>query len=87
MKLRIARRTARMRITVLDIDGELVREGATELRRLCEGVRGRLRLDLSNLRAADGDGILALKELRRQGAELVGVSPYIGLRLHRAGDD
>lgn len=75
-----------MRITVLEVDGELVREGAVELRRVCDGVRGHLRVDLSNLRTADGDGILVLRELRRRGAELVGVSPYVGLRLLRAGD-
>jgi len=75
-----------MRVTVLEVDGELVREGAVELRRVCDRVRGHLRLDLSNLRTADGDGIQALGDLRRRGAELVGVSPYIGLRLLRAGD-
>ncbi len=87
MRLRIARRSARMRVTVLEVDGELIREGAAELRRVCGRIRGLLRLDVSNLRAADDDGILALRDLRRDGAEIVGISPYIGLRLLRADEE
>ena len=40
-----------------------------------------LRIDLKNLAGASADGILALKELRASGAQLVGASPYVELLL------
>jgi hypothetical protein len=44
-------------------------------------------LDLEELISADGEGLEALRGLRRGGAELVGVSPYIAMLLAEAPRD
>ena len=49
--------------------------------RLCDEAPGELRIDLANLVSADGAGLEVLGLLRSRGAELVGTSPYLALRL------
>lgn len=48
-----------------------------ELRSACARARGRLRIDLSDLLSADDVGLDALRRLRTEGAELVGVARYL----------
>jgi len=67
--------------TRLKLDGRLTTEEVLEVRRACEGVEGRLVLDLTDLQFADRQGVSVLRELRAQGAQLIGVSHYLGLLL------
>jgi hypothetical protein len=80
MRLRIDRSEDAGVVTVR-IVGWLTAAGVEELKRACEGAPPPLRLDLSELRAADPGGIDALLDLERAGAELIGVPPYIRLLL------
>jgi len=66
------------------IAGRLGRVEADELTRLCAGPAPTLRLDLTDLLSADDAGLETLATLAEYGAELVGASPYIKLRLARA---
>ena len=68
-------------VTVLRIDGELCDEGVAELYLLACAAERPLRLDLSNLIRIDSVGLEVIRSLADEGAELVGVSPYIRLRL------
>ena len=69
------------------LDGRLTGEEIAELRRACEGVNGRLVLDLTDLQFADRQGVSELRALRAHGAEIAGASTYIRLLLdHRAPD-
>ena len=63
------------------VDGRLTGEEVPELRRVCEGLQEQLVLDLTDLQFADRQGVSVLRELRAQGAELLGVSPYLRLLL------
>jgi len=81
MRLRIAKKTSRTRVVVLQVDGELAREGVAELKRVCASITGRMRVDLSNLRSADDAGLATIRDLESAGAEVVGASPYIRLLL------
>ena len=65
--------------SVVKVDGALTREGLPELERVVSPCEGALRLDLSELRSLDADGLAAIQSLRGGGAEIVGVSPYIAL--------
>ena len=65
----------------MKLDGRLTGEAVLELRRVCEGVKGPLVLDLTDLQFADRHGVSTLRELRAQGAELIGASPYLQLLL------
>jgi hypothetical protein len=64
--------------------GRLGRSEAAELTRLCVDPPEVLRLDLTDVVWADAEGLEALALLEEQGAELVGASPYVTLRLSRA---
>jgi hypothetical protein len=66
---------------VIAIDGHLVRDGVTELERLCQGITAPMALDLTYLQQVDAEGIRLLNALADAGAQLRGVSPYITLRL------
>lgn len=68
----------------LKLDGELTGDEGPELRRVCAGVKGRLALDLTDLRSVDRQGAVVLRELLEQGAEMVGASPYIRILLGMA---
>jgi len=71
-------------LTVIAIDGRLVRDGVAELERLCQGVTPPLALDLTYLQRVDAEGISLLNALVDAGAQLRGVSPYIALLLGRS---
>ncbi len=71
----------------LKLDGRLTGEEVLELRRACEGVKGSLVLDLTHLQSADRQGVSVLRELRAQGAGLIGASQYIRLLLGGAPND
>ncbi len=63
------------------LDGRLTVDEVPELRRVCEGVRRRLTIDLTALQSADRQGVSLLRELRAKGADLGGASPYLQLLL------
>jgi len=67
----------------IQLHGRLTGPEIGELRKACASQTPplRIRIDLENLSGASADGILALKELRASGAELVGASPYVELLL------
>ena len=81
-----------LRITCCEVDGILTMELAgrvagewvTELRRAAHSRRPTdgLRLDLSGVLYADADGVRLLRELRRQGAELLGCSEFMAVLLN-----
>jgi anti-anti-sigma regulatory factor len=62
--------------TVL-LAGRLKAAQVHDLRGICATVRGRIRIDLSDLLSADAVGLDALRRLRHDGAELVGVAQYL----------
>ena len=64
--------------------GRLEKEPSAELARLCAEAGVPVRLDLTDLLSADDAGLEALVALRSRGAELVGASPYLALRLETA---
>ncbi len=82
MRLKITA-TAGETETTIKIEGELMRDGVSELDDACRSVDGAFAIDLSELMKADEEGIQALKNLRDGGARLVAVSPYIQLLLKR----
>ena len=68
------------RIT-LRLAGRLDLEQSSELLHLYDETRGAMRLDLTDLLSADAAGLDTLRTLRRRGAGLVGLTPYIALQL------
>jgi hypothetical protein len=82
MRLRITTTRSGM-VTVVQVDGQLRKNGAAELEKVCRPIEGPLCLDLANLRSLDDDGIRAIRRLEDRGAALAGVSPYINMRLKR----
>jgi len=71
----------------LKLDGRLTAEEVLELRRVCTAAKGRLVLDLTDLQFADRQGVSVLRDLRAQGAQLIGVSHYLGLLLGETPSD
>ena len=71
-------------LTVIAVDGHLVRDGVAELERLCQDVAVPLTLDLTYLQRVDAKGIVLLNSLADAGVELRAASPYIALLLGRA---
>lgn len=63
----------------IQVDGELIGEGAGELRKTCMPLAAPLALDLSGLDRVDDAGIELLHELERRGASLQGMNPYIAM--------
>jgi anti-anti-sigma regulatory factor len=57
--------------------GRLKAAQVHDLRGICAAVNGRIRIDLTDLLSADAVGIDALRRLRHDGAELVGVAQYL----------
>ena len=70
--------------TIVHVAGRLVDAGVEELSRTCAASPRPLRIDLAGLLQADELGIALLRSLREFGAELTGVSPFIGLLLEAA---
>jgi hypothetical protein len=62
--------------TVL-LAGRLNAAQVPELRAVCANASGRVRIDLTDLVSADAVGIDALRRLRGDGVELVGVARYL----------
>jgi anti-anti-sigma regulatory factor len=65
----------------LKLDGRLTAEVVPELMRVCAELEANVVLDLTDLRFADRQGVSVLRELKAQGAQLIGVSHYLGLLL------
>ena len=65
--------------------GKLRAEDLGELERETRGVTGALILEVSDLTFVDAEGARTLEALIRQGAEIRGMSPYLGLLLGRSG--
>ena len=63
--------------TVVRIEGRLDATAVPALLAECRSVGHPLRLDLSGLLSADADGVRALRALRDQATEFLGMSPYI----------
>jgi anti-anti-sigma regulatory factor len=73
-------------IETIKVDGRLV-SGETEvLVEACEDHLGTLVVDLSDLHFADDAGIRVLRELKAQGARIVGARPYLSLQLEEQDD-
>ena len=85
MTIRITASTEGTTTTVL-IEGRLTEADLPDVRAACDSADAPLRLDLSNLKSADDDGIRALRSLAERGAELHGATPYIS-HLLRAVDE
>ncbi len=68
-------------VTRFKLDGRLTVEVVPELVRVSAELREQLVLDLTDLHFADRHGVNVLRELRAQGAELTGASPYLRLLL------
>ncbi|SRR6266436_2667566 len=66
---------------VIRLEGWLEGDTVAELERVINGGSGPLRLDLTELRSADTEGVDALRALRAAGASIVGAPPYIRLLL------
>ncbi len=76
MTIRLTVSTDGATTTVL-IEGQLTAADLPDVRAACESAGGRLRLDLSDLKSADADGVRALRWLSEKGAELGGANPYV----------
>lgn len=67
-------------VCVLKVEGKLLGVLTAELESACQAARmasGRLQLDLSGLRFADCSGIIALRNLVRQGITITAVTPFV----------
>lgn len=82
MALRITTKVSEM-LTLIQIDGDLHKQGVAELEKVCQSVAGPLCLDLGNLESIDADGIRAIHALQDRGAAVAGASPYIQKLLDR----
>jgi len=76
MAFRISRRRTEGG-TAVRIEGRLDASAVPGLLAECRSVGHPLRLDLSGLLSADADGVRALRALRDQATEFLGMSPYI----------
>ncbi len=70
-------------VTTLKIIGVLTAKNVSELDVATVSVDGRIGLELSDLRAADAEGLQSLKTLLAKGALLLRASPYIAVLLKR----
>ncbi len=66
---------------VLKLEGKLLADWVGELQDACRltgADSSRLQLDLGGLSFADARGIIALRELVRQGVSIINASPFVG---------
>jgi anti-anti-sigma regulatory factor len=63
--------------TIIRLEGRLSATRVKDLKKAVQGARGTVLLDLSGLRSADTEGVLALRSFAAKGTKLVGASPYI----------
>jgi hypothetical protein len=68
-------------LRIIHLSGRLEWEQSPELTGLCDQAPKAVRLDLGDLVSADAVGLRTLGTLRRRGAELIGVSPYLAMQL------
>lgn len=69
---------------VLRLSGRLTEREAFQLKEACNSIGKRFVLDLSDLLFADDAGINLLQELKKNGAEHRGTSPFIQMLLDRS---
>ena len=67
--------------TIVELAGKLTAEAARELLQAANAEPSAVTLDLSEVQSVDAVAARALKTLRDQGANLVGMSPYVALLL------
>jgi anti-anti-sigma regulatory factor len=70
--------------SVVHVQGRLAGAAVGELDRVCRTTSRPLVLDLTHLMSADDSGVASLKRLGADGAQFVGLSPYLALLLDRA---
>ena len=71
--------------TVVRVEGRLGGAQVPDLLQVCTGIsRHLLNIDLTDLLNADLAGVEALRQLRREGATLAGLSEYLRLKLDSA---
>ena len=73
-------------LTVIRVDGRLSGDGVSELDAVCRAARRPVAVDLANLTQADEAGVALLRWLDGAGIHVLGVSPYIALRLSSAAE-
>ena len=66
---------------VVRIHGRLARAAVPELERVCREASGPVILEMTYLMGADDPGIATLRRLRTDGAQFMGMSPYVALLL------
>ena len=76
MTIRITRHTEG-KTTTIRLEGRLDANTVPDLEKECRSANPPLQLDLSGMLSADKDGILTLRQLSAEGAELFGASPYV----------
>ena len=69
---------------IVRLSGRLTEGEAFQLKKACNSIGKRFVLDLSDLLFADDAGINLLQELKKNGAEHRGASPFIQLLLDRS---
>ena len=79
-------KTVKDSIVTIKVDGRLASGGTEALVEACEGHRGAMVVDLSDLQFADDAGVGVLRKLKAQGARIVGARPYVSLQLAERND-
>ena len=69
---------------IVRLSGRLTEGEAFQLKKACNSIQKRFVLDLSDLLFADDAGINLLQELKKNGAEHRGTSPFIKMLLDRS---
>ena len=72
---------------VVRVEGKLAGEEVDELGRMCRSLSGPKRLDLSGVRWADARWVQMIRTLVSEGAEPVGVPPFVALFLDASGTE
>ena len=67
--------------STLRVDGPLVGDDSAELQRVYAELPGSKTVDLGGVQFVDGQAAVVLRDLRAEGATLVGASPYVRLVL------
>ena len=73
--------------TALKLEGRVAKPWITELERACRAQESPLVLDLSGVSFADELGTEAIRRLRAEGAELVGLSRFLHELIERRNHD
>ena len=76
--------TSDEREAIVCLSGRLTEGEAFQLKKACNSIGKRFSLDLSDLLFADDTGINLLQELKKNGAEHRGTSPFIQMLLDRS---